>query len=42
MTDGTRSQDSHAPKSDAEAPGNSQVTDPNRMIGDGEEVSDDA
>ena len=41
MTDGTRPQDSHEPKTDAQAPGDSQVTDPNRMIGDGDEVTDD-
>ena len=40
MTDGARSQDSHDSKTDAEPPGDSQVTNPNRMIGDGDEVSD--
>ena len=41
MAERDKTQDSHPHKSAAEAPGDSQVTNPNRMIGDGEEVTDD-
>ncbi len=34
--------DSHEHKSDAQAPGDSQVTNPNKEIGDGEEIEQDS
>ena len=41
MKDRSTADDSHPHKSAAEPPGDSQVTNPNRVIGDGDEIVDD-
>ncbi len=39
---GNDPQGSHPKKSDAQAPGDSQVTNPNKEIGDGEEIAEES
>lgn len=42
MHDSTHSDDSHPHKSAAQAPGDAQVTNPNREVGDGHEIADES
>ena len=41
VPDPEKKDDTHPHKSAAEPPGDSQVTNPNRVIGDGDEIADD-
>jgi len=41
VNDQPKPDDRHQRKSAAEPPGDSQVTNPNRVIGDGDEIAED-
>jgi hypothetical protein len=41
MADPEKSEDSHPHRSAAEPPGDQQVTNPNRLVGDGGEIAED-